>query len=988
MAFARTHGILVCTSPMEDLLVLLLFVAALWLIVTQFRQRQRNRLIDSLSDSLSSLDRRLTHLESLTRPSAIPPPPQPAPQPAQQPGIPQSVPAAVAPPPPAAAPYIPPPRPTPIAAPEPLRTPPPPPPAFTPPPRRSVSIEERLGQNWLNKLGITTLVIGLALFLGYQLRTLGPAGKSAIGLTLSLALLGGGLLLERRSTYRIFARAAIGGGWALTFFVSFAIYHVDAMKVLQSQAFDLVLMFVIASAMVVHSLRYQSQVVTGLAFLLAFVTVGISEVTLFSLVASALLAAGLIYITAREYWYELGICGLVGVYLNHFLWLHRVLPDGAIPGHPFPQFIPSAALLLFYWLLFRLVYVFRVPRDPRQEVVASLTAVLNSVGVMSLLKYQSSHPEWAFWGLLVLGTAEMVLAFVARPRFRTAFVVLSSIASVLLMAAVPCRFSGSNWTFFWLLEAEVLFLVGVRLPERVFRRLGILAGFAVAIKLIVADGVTIFDLRQQQPDSGHHLTAALTFLCAAVLFWFNAEFAPRRWTFTAADELDRTALTITNYLAAVMALIGLWIFFPQSWTVVAWLALSLALGQLADKFSTTILATQADLIALSTIARIVGINLQSTAHLGHFSLRAITVTVSAALLYLGMRRTTRGLGLARDYIPTGYSWIATTLLATLAWYELEPIAVAVAWGVLALILFELGHALRRNYLRHQAYALLAASFIRIFFANLNVGSTQLFGPRLYTVVPLIAAYLWIYYRGTAASEQSKVDQYAASIGAWAATIATASLMYFEVRVAWVAIAWAALALLLIMVGCVLRRLLFVAQSLVLMLAAAIRALLFNLFSTPSLAPTTTSSRVFCIGVTCALMLSALPFAFRIRRQQAERHADNWLRFLLFRPEQPMFFVPLALLATLLAVQLRAGMITIGWSVLGVLVFLFALTVKERSYRLSGLSLLMLGVAKILCVDVWEATPTDRYITLIVMGAALLLVSFLYSRYRETLLKFL
>ena len=111
-------------------------------------------------------------------------------------------------------------------------------------------------------------------------------------------------------------------------------------------------MFVIASAMVVHSLHYRSQVVTSLAFLLAFVTVGISQVTLFSLVAGALLATGLVYVAAREYWYELGICGLVGVYLNHFLWLHRVLPDGATPGNPFPEFIPSAALLLFYWLLF------------------------------------------------------------------------------------------------------------------------------------------------------------------------------------------------------------------------------------------------------------------------------------------------------------------------------------------------------------------------------------------------------------------------------------------------------------------------------------------------------------------------------------------------------------------------------------------------------------------------------------------------------------
>jgi hypothetical protein len=46
------------------------------------------------------------------------------------------------------------------------------------------------------------------------------------------------------------------------------------------------------------------------------------------------------------------------------------------------------------------------------------------------------------------------------------------------------------------------------------------------------------------------------------------------------------------------------------------------------------------------------------------------------------------------------------------------------------------------------------------------------------------------------------------------------------------------------------------------------------------------------------------------------------------------------------------------------------------------------VAKILFVDVWKLAPADRYITLIVMGVALLLVSFLYTRYRGILLKFL
>jgi uncharacterized membrane protein len=82
------------------------------------------------------------------------------------------------------------------------------------------------------------------------------------------------------------------------------------------------------------------------------------------------------------------------------------------------------------------------------------------------------------------------------------------------------------------------------------------------------------------------------------------------------------------------------------------------------------------------------------------------------------------------------------------------------------------------------------------------------------------------------------------------------------------------------------------------------------------------------------------------------------------------------------------MITVAWSTLGIITFLFALLVQERNFRLAGLGLLLLGVGKILVIDMWNLAPTDRYITLIVMGAALLLVSFLYTRYREAILKLL
>jgi uncharacterized membrane protein len=175
----------------------------------------------------------------------------------------------------------------------------------TSPEKYSLSLEERLGANWLNKLGVVILVIGVTFFLAYQLRTMGPLGKTVIGYVLSVTLLVGGLLLERRKKYQIFARAGIGGGWALTFFVTYAMYHVAATHVLSSQAVDLVLMMLVAVGKIWHSLLYKSQVVTSLAFLLAFCTVGISHVTIFSLVAGLLLAVGLVYVTSRVHWYEL-----------------------------------------------------------------------------------------------------------------------------------------------------------------------------------------------------------------------------------------------------------------------------------------------------------------------------------------------------------------------------------------------------------------------------------------------------------------------------------------------------------------------------------------------------------------------------------------------------------------------------------------------------------------------------------------------------------
>ena len=399
----------------------------------------------------------------------------------------------------------------------------------TPAPPRGFDLEEALGANWLNKIGIVILVIGVALFLVYQLRQVGAAGKILVGLSVSAALVGGGVLLEKRSAYRIIGSALIGGGWALGFFTTYAMYHVEATRILSSQMPDLVLMLLVASGMVAHTLRYRSQVVTGLAFLLAFSTLTISQVTVYSLSAELILAAGLVVIVGRMKWFELEICGVAAAYGTHWWWVRRIVEPMGIHKHAFPEFLPSVAILLFYWALFRVSYIFR-ECDGREERISTGAALLNSVGLLAVLKYQSVHPEWAFWALLALGAVELGLGLLpVTRRRRAAFLILATIGVALLLAAIPFRFTGGALDALWIFEAEALLAAGVAVREVLYRRLGMLAAVLVAIDVLYSAAVPLAGLRYQRLAYLPDFRVAMLRFAAALIFFVNAHFATRRW---------------------------------------------------------------------------------------------------------------------------------------------------------------------------------------------------------------------------------------------------------------------------------------------------------------------------------------------------------------------------------------------------------------------------------------------------------------------------
>ncbi len=1188
------------------------------------------------------------------------------------------------------------------------------------------SIEETLGTNWLYKLGIIILVVGVALFGIHELGTLGPLGKAAISYFTALFLLVGGIALEKRERYRLIGRGGISGGWALLFFTTYAIYYVSAMRIFPPDVtwltVDCVLMLLVAVAMALHTLRYRSQFVTGLAFLLGYFTVSLSENSVYSLSAGVFLAIGLVSIVLKMGWFELEVFGILSTYLTHLYWLYRLLGPNGARGHAFAEYHGSLTILFFYWLIFRFSYIKRSIKSDFEEHVSTAAAVLNMMLLLGCLKFQSVDPTLAYIALFAVGAVEFVCAQLpATKRRREAFIVLTVAGAALMLAAVPSHYTDNHIAILWLVGTEVFLVAGSMVKEIVFRRLGLLTGLLVGIRLIGFDFRDLVNLRVHGETL--ELGAGILFAFCAVVFYLNDLAMGTRWNEFFERSLDRRLLTVHSYLGAICGATAAWALFTKDWTAIAFAALMVTLAALGRALESRHLQVQYALLGILAFFRAIAVNLHLEApehahvyirlltlpilgvvfyltarlaphrddaeqrtlrgffaaagtalialliwyevpelwqplafiafavilseaapalthhsigwhshilgglaiytafvadpysvhkwhtipwhalgalpvvaglywlakrvgvinprHLsasqvayswagtgmmvwvleealhapwiavgwivfavaltvtnrwiryaqlawqanvvgfcallraffynydldqrfwGPISLRVFTITVVAAGLYFLSRQAAPSENLKRvtaffnSFAATGllsllawyeypngwlapiwatfalalaivdqrlefeelpwqshalalmtllralsvnlyviatwrglsvrllslsivavifyalsrlirmpeewrrrdlhhiYSWAASVIVSLLLWYELQPLSIAVGWAVFGLVLFEYGILRRITQFRFQAYVALIAAFTRIFFANLTAGEPgEFWGPRVYTILPLVLILYFVYAQLPQKEEAIARDRrlHFGALVAYLGTAAVVSLFYFQFPIEWVVTSWAAAVFVLLGASLALDKLIFLHQGLLLSLMVFGRGMVHNLFGASYFSESDWKGDYLVVSSAAGILLASLAFAFRLRgRFQLESTGGRLARLLhaaTRRPEQLVFFVPVTLVTFMLALKMKTGMITVSWGIEAVLVFLFALAVKERSFRLTGLGLLLLCVAKIAVLDFWGLQIRDRYITLIVVGIALTFVSFLYTRYRDAIRQYL
>jgi len=259
---------------------------------------------------------------------------------------------------------------------------------------------------------------------------------------------------------------------------------------------------------------------------------------------------------------------------------------------------------------------------------------------------------------------------------------------------------------------------------------------------------------------------------------------------------------------------------------------------------------------------------------------------------------------------------------------------------------------------------------------------------------LVPIYFYIYVRAHADSGEAGAGRSAAArplrisaeyLVASLGTATVASLVRFEVDPEAVVVGYAAIVVMLLVVAWRARQQLFVYQALAMLGVTAFRISMHNFYHLHE----AFSFSLAGAGWAIALLAIAVPIAMLARKTIPESTRPGWIHTFLHHPEQPIFFVPVVLLAVLLYLKMPGGMITLSWGLEGILVFLLALWAGERSFRLAGLGLLLLCVGKILFYDAWQLSdPTARYMTLIGVGAILLVVSYLYGKNREALREYL
>jgi uncharacterized membrane protein len=890
----------------------------------------------SMRQRLNELEARLGALERTTNfltdrvPREVPPPIPAAPP----------VPPSLPPPPP-----LPPEQPAVIEAPPPPPLPPMPaePPAPETPAPPKEDWEAVVGGSWLNKIGALVLVFGLGLLLNYSLTQLGPAGKIAVGAALGGVLLAAGGWLASKAAYRVFSAGLTAAGWACLYITAYAAHAIPASRIIDNSTLGLFLLLAVAAGMMLHSLRYRSEAATGVAFASAFLALQIDRASATALVASLVLTAALLFVCHRMKWRLLPLAGAVFVYGSALL---------AGPAKLFVTGLGQPALWGL-WLLFEVYDLWEGEHEER-AAAARLLYLLNGLGFLGAQLVTAGNGQQNHWPLF-LGLAAAAYLVSASLRWRrrppaddqppleallTGPGLAVAAAAALAFFALNARYQGLWRDGAWLLEGDALVLASWRLRHNLLRWIG---GVILAAPLL------------------HVLLAGLGHAATPLALVMATAFYANRFA-TGWRAYSWSATVLVGMVAGVETAVD--------WHGLVLIAVSVLLLEAGLRWKWTDFEWQgAALAAFGSLRLLLPLLVFDSHRLPWQAWSGGAVLLLAATARCAIEP-------AKRLLANGFAWAATAIALVSLWDLLPSPLVAVAWGLLGLVMVEIGLSAGFPGLRACGLTALGCAFGRLLLSNFTIsGRTWVLSHRLLTVGPFLPAGYHLWHRLRHA--ETPWERAAARLALWAPAVLAFLLVRFELGRARTGAGSMVAALLLLYFGLRLKIPDLRRQSYLASIAAFLRCWGTDFHIAGELGG-------LPVRLTVALIVIAgLFFAHRLMPRELPDgdRLDKWAR--------PAFAAAGALLlAGFLFNEVSGKVLSVAWALEGLLLLGSGFAWRERILRLAGLGLFLFCVLKVFVYDLRSLEGLARIASFLVLGLLLLAVSWLYTRFKEQIRRYL
>ncbi len=461
-----------------------------------------------------------------------------------------------------------------VAIEPPLVTPPvapqPPRPSFF---ERHPDLEKFIGENLINKIGITVLVIGIGLLLRYAI---GKGLISETGRTL-IGLLAGGLLVffahRSRTGFRAFSSVLVAGGIAVFYFtiaIAFHQYHLIG----QTAAFAI--MVAITGLAVLFTLAYDRKELAVIALLGGFAApflVSTGEGNFRVLFTYLLiLDIGMLVLANFKKWHIINVLSFTLTALIFGIWAAVTYPG----MDPRPSLLGFAFATAFFIVFFGMNLRYNLRHKQAFGALDHALLLVNTAAYYAAGMYLLSDLPTRVTGLftVLLGLFYLVFALYFNKKEgvpRTLKLLLIGLVLTFISLAVPVQLEGNHITLFWAAEAVLLLWFAQRTGIRLIERASVLVTALMGLSLWM-DLSTIYGWAAEETMRPLLNKGWITGMAAAVALGGATVLLRRRGT----DHEVLPGLT-ASVLSSMMATAGTIVLY-----LINFLELRYQLGHLFD----------------------------------------------------------------------------------------------------------------------------------------------------------------------------------------------------------------------------------------------------------------------------------------------------------------------------------------------------------------------------------------------------------------------